>query len=242
MMISILPKQNFQEEMEKYLGYICKIFLEWMITNYIHQNMAMEDGPSKSDMEKIFDPHQGVVRNRVISSSKYSNIDYVDINIFYSGLGYWLNKKPYLIPRMEKTRCIFFCSLEDILLNLSKLSVLENINSITFFLDVKYINFEESIENYQYPELSKKLCLLASSSSKETSNEIDDMKHSVFSYFLMKGLKGDAYGDDKILEIGELAEYLYRKIPDYTKNLEKGVLQNPEIIGSDLKREIIDLR
>ena len=107
---------------------------------------------------------------------------------------------------------------------------------------VKYINFEEATENYKYPKLSKKLCLLASSSSKETSNEIDDMKHSVFSYFLMKGLKGDAYGDDKILEIGELAEYLYRKIPDYTKNLENGVLQNPEFIGSDLKRVLIDLR
>ena len=55
-------------------------------------------------------------------------------------------------------------------------------------------------------------------------------------------LKGDAYGEDKILEIGELAEYLYRKIPDYTKNLENVVLQNPEFIGSDLKRVLIDLR
>ena len=78
-----------------------------------------------------------------------------------------------------------------IFFKLSKLSVLENINSITIFLDVKYINFEESVENYKYPELSKKLCLLASSSPKETSIEIDDMKHSIFSYFLMKGLKGE---------------------------------------------------
>ena len=30
-------KQNFQEEMEKYLGYMQNL-LEWMITNYIHQN------------------------------------------------------------------------------------------------------------------------------------------------------------------------------------------------------------
>ena len=37
-------------------------------------------------------------------------------------------------------------------------------------------------------------------------------------------------------------EYLYRKIPEYTKNLEKGVMQNPEFIGSDLKRVLIDLR
>ena len=47
---------------------------------------------------------------------------------------------------------------------------------------------------------------------------------------------------DNALEIGELAEYLYRKIPDYTKNLENGLLQNPEFIGSDLKRVLIDLR
>ena len=64
---------------------------------YPSKSWQMEDGFSKSDIEKIFDPHQGIVRNRVISSSKYSNIDYVDINIFYSGLGYWLNEKPYLI-------------------------------------------------------------------------------------------------------------------------------------------------
>ena len=74
-----------------------------------------------------------------------------------------MNKKPYLIPRDgKKLDASSFVSLEDILLNLSKLSVLENINSITIYLDVKYINFEESVENYKYPELSKKLCLLAS--------------------------------------------------------------------------------
>ena len=141
----------------------------------------------------------------------YSSHGINDFIIFYSWLGYCFNKKTYLIPMdWKKLDASYFVSLEDILLNLSKLSVLENINSITIYLDVKYINFEESVENYKYPELSKKLCLLTSSSSKETSNEIDDMKHSVFSYFLMKGLKGDAYGDDKILEIGELAEYLYR--------------------------------
>ena len=68
------------------------------------------------------------------------------------------------------------------------------------------------------------------------------MKHSIFSYFLFKGLKGDAMGEDNILELGELAEYLFRKIPDYSANLNEGFLQNSEFIGSDLKRVLIDLR
>jgi hypothetical protein len=59
----------------------------------------MDSGPDKSDINKIFDPHQGIIRNRVISSSKYSNIDYVDINIYYSGLGMWYAGEPYLIPK-----------------------------------------------------------------------------------------------------------------------------------------------
>jgi hypothetical protein len=109
-------------------------------------------------------------------------------------------------------------------------------------LDIKYINFREAKKDYKYPELSKKLCILASSSASETSQESEEMKHSVFSYFLMKGLKGDAIGDDKILEIGELAEYLYIKVPEYTNRLSGGIIQNPEFIGSDLKRVLIDLR
>jgi hypothetical protein len=49
-------------------------------------------------------------------------------------------------------------------------------------------------------------------------------------------------GEDNILELGELAEYLYRKIPEYSGALKDGILQNSEFIGSDLKRVLIDLR
>ena len=203
----------------------------------------MENGPSKSDFRKVFDPHQGVIRNRVISSSKYSDVNFVDINVFYSGLGVWLNNKPYIIPQDgKKIDPLSYVSIEELLNSLSLLSVLKNIRSITVYLDVKYINYLEASKNYQYPELSKKISVLLSSSPGENSQESDDMKHSIFSYFLFKGLKGDAMGEDNILELGELAEYLFRKIPDYSVNLKEGFLQNSEFIGSDLKRVLIDLR
>ena len=203
----------------------------------------MEQGPIKNDFTKIFDPHQGIVRNRVIASSKYSNVDFVDISIFYSGLGSWFNDKPYLIPQdAKKIDPSSYVSLEEILMNLSKLSVLQNINSIMIYLDIKYINYFDARLDYKYPELSKKLSILSSSSPSETSQESDEMKHSIFSYFLLKGMKGEAIGDDKVLEVGELAEYLYRKIPEYTSKTDDVKLQNPEFIGSELKRVILDLK
>ena len=210
---------------------------------YPSKTWQMERGPSKSDFSKIFDPHRGVVRNRIISSSKYSNVDFVDINIFYSGLGIWSNNKPFIIPQDgKKMDSSSYVSIEELLKNLSLLSVLQNINSITIYLDVKYINFTDGFKNYQYPELSKKISVLLSASPGENSQESDDMKHSIFSYFLFKGLKGDAMGEDNMLELGELAEYLYRKIPEYSGSIKDGILQNSEFIGSDLKRILIDLR
>jgi len=203
----------------------------------------MESGPDKSDFNKIFDPHQGIIRNRVISSSKYSNIEYVDINIYYSGLGMWYDGNPYLIPKDGNSNQIAsLCSLEKILTDLSLLSVLQNINSITVILDIKYINYSEMSDGYHYPNLSEKICILAASSTGESSLENDEMKHSVFSYFLFKGLKGDAMGSDNKIELGELAEYLYRKVPEASKKEDNSKLQNPEFIGSDLKRILLDLR
>ena len=203
----------------------------------------MDSGPDKSDINKIFDPHQGIIRNRVISSSKYSNIDYVDINIYYSGLGMWYAGEPYLIPKDgNSNKVASLCSLEKILTDLSLLSVLQNINSITIILDIKYINYHEMSDNYRYPNLSEKICILAASSVGENSVENDEMKHSVFSYYLFKGLKGEAMGSDNKIELGELAEYLYRKVPEISMKEDKNKPQNPVFIGSDLKRILLDLR
>ena len=68
------------------------------------------------------------------------------------------------------------------------------------------------------------------------------MKHSVFSYYLFKGLKGEAMGSDNKIELGELAEYLYRKVPEISMKEDKNKPQNPVFIGSDLKRILLDLR
>ena len=49
-------------------------------------------------------------------------------------------------------------------------------------------------------------------------------------------------GTDNKIELGELAEYLYRMVPKASKNNENIQTQNPEFIGTDLKRILLDLR
>ena len=154
----------------------------------------------------------------------------------------WHAGKPYIIPKDGNINQISsLYSLDKILTDLSLLSVIQNINSITLILDIKYINNPGSNE-YRYPSLSEKICILAASSVGENSIENDEMKHSLFSYFLFKGLKGDAMGADNKIELGELAEYLYRMVPEASKNDENIQPQNPEFIGTDLKRILLDLR
>ena len=49
-------------------------------------------------------------------------------------------------------------------------------------------------------------------------------------------------GTDSKIELGELAEYLYRKIPELSTSEDNENIQHPEFIGSDLKRILLDLR
>ena len=45
-----------------------------------------------------------------------------------------------------------------------------------------------------------------------------------------------------MIELGELVEYLYQKIPEFSSIINGGYDQNPSFNGSDLKRVILDLR
>ena len=204
----------------------------------------MEGGPTRNDLINIFDPHQGDLRKRIITAEKYSGIDEVDIFLYYRGYGEWINGKPYLIPKDAKlNRNISKYSLEELINNISKLSILTNIKSITIFLDITYFNPKSSNDSiWDFPKLSEKICILRASSNGETSQIFYDKKHSIFTYSLLKGLSGNADDGDGILELGEITEYLYEKIPEYSSLISGASKQNPSFNGSDLKRTILELR
>ena len=204
----------------------------------------MEGGPTGNDLINIFDPFQGDLRKRIITAEKYSSIEEVDIYLYYRGYGEWINGNPFLLPKdVKANRNVSKYSLEDLLENISTLCVLKNIKSVTIFLDITYINPQSSKDNtWNFKSLSEKISILKSSSNGENSQIYGDKKHSVFTYSLLKGLSGNADDGDRIIQLGELVDYVYRKVPEYSALIAGGKTQNPSFFGSDLNRIILDLK
>ena len=85
------------------------------------------------------------------------------------------------------------------------------------------------IDNYYnaWKTSSGGMVLMMSSKAEETSIEYRGLRQGVFSYYLIKGLKGEANSNyDKIVTITELYDYVKKNVQDYT-----GYKQTPVING-----------
>lgn len=208
------------------------------------KSWQMEGGPTLEDLNSTFDPHQGDLRKRVITAEKYSDIEEMDIFIYYRGYGEWVGGKPLLIPRdAQADRHISKYPLEDMINSLVRLSVIENMRTITIFLDISFTNPEKSSGSlWDFPEIPDKICILSASSNGETSQIYSDKKHSFFTYTFLKALSGGADDGDSVIELGELTEYVYKNLPKFVRDVPGSLKQNPKFNGMDLKRTILDLR
>jgi hypothetical protein len=84
-----------------------------------------------------------------------------------------------------------------------------------------------------YDELGKSdagVAYLLSSQADEESLEVSTLRNSVFTYFVVKGLKGEANANnDNIITIQELFDYVYLNVTSYANKL--GKIQTPLIKG-----------
>ena len=184
------------------------------------------------------------MRRRIISAEKYSEMDEIHLYVYFRGYGEWINGRPFLIPRdAVYDRDVTKFSLDEMVGSLSRLSVLGIIEKITLFMDVTYVNPEESSGLlWDYPDLPEKISILSSNSNGETSQLFNDKKHSFFTYSLLKGLSGNADDGDNIIDLGEITEYVYKSVPENIRNQPGSLRQNPKFNGLDLKRILLDLR
>lgn len=84
-------------------------------------------------------------------------------------------------------------------------------------------------ENQQ--ELPNNFTLFTAASAQESAWSLPEVKHGTFSYFLMKGMEGDADLDgDKKITNGELQEYLLDNVSRYAQDT-----QTPQMIGKEEK-------
>ena len=204
----------------------------------------MEGGPSLNDLANTFDPYQGVLRERVANAGRYSGIEEVSIIVYIRSLGEWVDGQPYIIPKdANYSRYVTKYPLDRFAKDISLLSVITTIKSVTVFLDITYINPENSNQSqWDFPDLNEKICILSASSKGETSQIYPLKKHSLFLYSLLKGFAGGADDGDAVIELGEITDYVYKTIPKEVRGIPNSKGQNPTLYGLDLKRTILDLR
>jgi hypothetical protein len=85
-------------------------------------------------------------------------------------------------------------------------------------------------DNYNVP---KKAVLFASGTADQVSTWFDEKQHSLFTYYFLKGIRGDADGNgDSAVTVGEMRAYLLEKVP-FEAQLLKKIQQTPVVIGND---------
>ncbi|MCF8128419.1 MAG: caspase family protein [Deltaproteobacteria bacterium] len=78
--------------------------------------------------------------------------------------------------------------------------------------------------------------ILSSSNANEVSQESDTLRHGFFTYYLLKGLKGEADLDgDRLIDVDEIYRYLNHWVPDQTQGtqhpVKKGQAEGLVIVG-----------
>ena len=80
--------------------------------------------------------------------------------------------------------------------------------------------------------------VFSAAGGKEISSAWPEKKHGLFSYFLMKGMRGDADANkDKKITVGELGDYVKENVSDMAGMLDRE--QTPGLQTMDDKRVLI---
>lgn len=172
--------------------------------------------------------------------------DQTEVIIFFAGHGLASNngKELYFLPQdgdpdLLKRTAISRSDLLQEIVNLKP-------RSVTMFLDMCYSGVSRNDETLlasarpvrivagQQGELPGNFTIFSASQLDQVSSGLKEAKHGIFSYYLMKGLEGNADLDkDKKITNGELLAYINENVS--SKALEQGRKQNPELLGDENK-------
>jgi len=148
--------------------------------------------------------------------------EYSDVFIFFAGHGMPnpVNSKAMLVPYNVNVTQPEASSLQvdDLVSAIERM----NPNSATFFLDACFSGSTRMgvpLCAYIRPSIpatlaggGSNIAILSSSTGLEVSGSSSEQAHGLFTYYLLKGLQGEAYGHDNVLSISELASYVSRSV------------------------------
>lgn len=200
----------------------------------------INDGATSGEFNKIF-ADDGWIARRLKK-------DQTDVIVYYSGHGApdTKSEKGYLIPHdIDPNYANTGVSLDFIYSSLSKLQA----KSVTLFIDACFSGESRSKEmliagirpisvKIKNPILTtENMAVFSASRGEQYSASYPEKQHGLFTYFLLKGLKGKAKGSDKKITLDELQQYIYENVSQTAGYLDKE--QNPTFIGKDKTRILL---
>lgn len=203
-------------------------------------NIIYSPNATLSEMRSIFGSEgdsEGRLHNLIFPNKS-------DVFVYYSGHGApgLENKKGYLLPvnvRGDDAQRNGY-SLELLNQNLTQLPA----KSVTLVVDACFSGQSEKGSlipgaSGPYIEVEDPLLQIPNGNSffaskgDEMSSWFHEQKHSLFTYYFLKGLRGEADDNkDKKITAGELKKYLKENVPYKVRRLYSGRNQNPVITTS----------
>ena len=91
-----------------------------------------------------------------------------------------------------------------------------------------------TVQDTAYPP---EFTVITASASDQIASSSPDLKHGIFSYYLMKGLEGEAdENKDGTITIGKLQSYLAERVPRFAMTMSRK--QEPQLTG-DANRVLV---
>ena len=232
------------------------------------QFWLFENGVTINNFNEIFNPNLGFIKDKIQSVIEYSNIDTVDLMLYYSGEGTTVAGDKCIIPYdADQNKIHSFFKIKDLYSMLNEINKIDNIGDIFVFMDVDFNNsgFKQNLKAAELDKKKKKkkkkkknqeeekpifptdlipprgITTFYAANTTERSYDHPDAKNGIFTYYMLKGLKGDADNGDKVITVGELHDYIRKNVLDTTKNLYSNLPQTPQLYTENPDRVLLRL-
>jgi len=211
--------------------------------------LRTDSDATKAEFDYVFEakdtPNQGWLKKRLRNPQEAAQTDVI---VYLAGHGFpdLSTGNPYLIPhdvRPEQTTN--GVGLEKLYRTLSEFRV----RSVTVFVESCFsgasgyessgtqkplaLNMNPIFPVIEQPMIGPNMVVFAATSGKTPSNNRDDLRHGIFTYFVLKGLGGvaDENGDKKVT-VEELFAYVEREVPRKALEPPLDREQVPELLPS----------
>jgi hypothetical protein len=192
--------------------------------------LRTDSDATKAEFDYVFEPkdtqNQGWLKKRTRDPAEAEK---TDVFVYLAGHGFpdLGTGQPYLIPYdVRPEQATNGVSLEQVYQTLSEFGA----RSVTVFVESCFsgasgynrggaeqllaVNMNPVFPVMEQPMIGPETVVFSATSGKTPSNNRDDLKHGIFTYFVLQGLGGAADLDgDSSVTVGELFQYVQREVP-----------------------------